>query len=501
MLIKTDKDTFLDYLEDSSGLKGGWAEEVIFPESEEELIAFLKEANLKKIPVTISAGRTGVTGAAVPFGGTLISTENLNRTLEIYKDKDLARVGCSIRLRELEEALLNEGLFYPVDPTEKNATLGGNIATNASGARSFRFGSTRNYVISLRIILPDGDTLFLKRGEHFCDDKGYFRISTESQKSLNFKIPHYNMPDVKNAAGYFAKENMDLIDLFVGQEGTLGIIAEAEIRSIKSPKNILSILSFFKSEEEALAFSDKLREVSLRVRCLKSLNEAQAISIEYFDPKSIDMLKREYKNIPTDTDSAIFFEHLISQNSEEDLLERYGKILEDFNSDITKSWCATDIKTRERLYDFRHRLPVLVNEQVKKNGFPKIGSDIAVPFKNFRNMYTFYKDSLKGTSIDYVIFGHIGDCHLHLNLLPDNEKEFLHAKNLYLKFIDKALSLNGTISAEHGVGKLKHAYLERMYSRKSILQMAKLKEAFDPNCILNLDNIFPKEYLQGIKNS
>lgn len=496
MLIKTNKDTFLDYLEDSSGLKGGWAEEVIFPESENELVDFLKEANRKKKPITISAGRTGVTGGAVPFGGTLLSTENLNHTLEIYKDKGIVKVGCSIRLRELEVVLLREGLFYPVDPTEKNATLGGNIATNASGARSFRFGSTRDYIVSLRLILPDGDILFLRRREHFCDDKGYFKISTESGKSLNFKIPNYNMPDVKNAAGYFVKKDMDLVDLFVGQEGTLGIIVEVEIRLLKSPKNILAILSFFKREEDALAFSDKLRELSLKAESSGNTDKTQVTSIEYFDPKSIDMLKEEYKNIPPNTNSAIFFEHLINQDNESDLLERYGKILANFNSDIANSWCTIDVKTREKLYEFRHRLPTLVNEQVKKNGFPKVGSDIAVPVEFFRNMYSFYKDNLKGTTIDYVIFGHIGDCHLHLNLLPKNEKEFLQTKNLYLRFINRALAFDGTISAEHGIGKLKHAYLERMYSRKSLLQMANLKKTFDPNCILNLDNIFPKEYLQ-----
>ncbi|MBM3252763.1 MAG: FAD-binding oxidoreductase [Candidatus Omnitrophica bacterium] len=501
MLIKTDKDTFLDYLEDSSGLKGGFADEAIFPESEEEIIDFLKEANLKKRPITISAGRTGVTGGAVPFGGILISTENLNHALEIDKNTEIVKVGCSVRIRKLEEAVLKQGLFYPVDPTEKDATLGGNIATNASGAMGFRFGSTRNHIMSLKIILPNGDTLSLKRGEYFCDNKGCFEISTSSKKILNFKIPDYKMPNIKNAAGYYVKSNMDLIDLFIGHEGTLGIIFEAEFRLIKLPKDILGILSFFKKEEDALSFSDNLRELSFKAAHEENIGQPEVISIEYFDSNSINMLKEEYKNIPSDTASVIFFEQAVEYDINTELLEWYEKMLKDFNSDIDKSWCALDVKAKERLREFRHRLPTLVNEQVKRNGFPKVGTDIAVPKEHFKTMYSFYKESLKNADIEYVIFGHIGDCHLHLNLLPKDKVEFLCSKELYLKFVEKAISLGGTVSAEHGIGKLKHTYLERMYSRKSILQMAKLKKALDPDCILNLDNIFPKEYLQGIKNS
>jgi D-lactate dehydrogenase (cytochrome) len=495
MLIKTDRDTILDYLEDSSGIKGGFVDEVVFPESERELISFLKELGIKKTPVTISGGKTGVTGGAVPFGGVLISTESLNRKLEVCKDKGIAKVSCNVRLKEIEEAALKEGFMYPVDPTEKDAFIGGNIATNASGAKSFRFGSTRDYVTSLRAVLADGDMLWIKRGEHICNRGNTFCISTQAGRSLNFKLPSYKMPAIKNAAGYFVKEKMDLIDLFIGQEGTLGIIIEAEIRLIKSPKNIIGILSFFESEEGSLSFSDRLRELSHGELHEKDITP---ISIEFFDMRSIEMLRQEYKHIPPNASAAIFFELMIDKDADYDMLGRYERMLKDFSSDIDKSWCGMDAKTKERLREFRHKLPVLVNEQVKRNGFPKVGTDIAVPKEYFRIMYSFYKDSLENFGISYVIFGHIGDCHLHLNLLPKNEEEFLRAKELYLKFIDKAVSLGGTISAEHGIGKLKHAYLERMYSKEHVLQMARLKKVFDQNCILNMDNIFPKEYLKQV---
>jgi D-lactate dehydrogenase (cytochrome) len=408
---------------------------------------------------------------------------------------EIASVSCNVRLKEIEEAALKEGFMYPVDPTEKDAFIGGNIATNASGAKSFKFGSTRDYITSLRVVLADGDMLGIKRGEHICNRNNSFRISTQAGRPLEFKVPSYKMPAIKNAAGYFAKEEMDLIDLFIGQEGTLGIITEAEIRLIRSPKNIIGILSFFETEEGSLSFSDRLRELSYGELHEK---DTTPVSIEFFDMRSIEMLRQEYKHIPPNASSAIFFELMIDKDADYDMLGRYERMLKDFSSDMDKSWCGMDAKTKKRLSEFRHKLPVLVNEQVKRNGFPKTGTDIAVPKEYFRIMYSFYKDSLENCSISYVIFGHIGDCHLHLNLLPKNEEEFLRSKELYLRFIDKAVSLGGTISAEHGIGKLKHAYLERMYSKEQILQMARLKKAFDQNCILNLDNIFPKEYLKQV---
>jgi len=143
----------------------------------------------------------------------------------------------------------------------------------------------------------------------------------------------------------------------------------------------------------------------------------------------------------------------------------------------------------------RHGVPEAVNEIVKKNGFPKIGTDIAVPEEGFAKMFDLYKSTLKARGISYLIFGHIGECHLHVNMLPSSEEEYDLSKKIYLEFVQMALRLNGTVSAEHGIGKLKHEYLEKMYGRKGILEMASLKMMLDPNSILGIGNIFPKEML------
>ncbi|MBU1007278.1 MAG: FAD-binding oxidoreductase, partial [Candidatus Omnitrophica bacterium] len=156
---------------------------------------------------------------------------------------------------------------------------------------------------------------------------------------------------------------------------------------------------------------------------------------------------------------------------------------------------ADSEKERENLKEFRHALPEMINEIVKKNKLPKVGTDIAVPEKAFPEMFRFYREKLSSSKIDHLIFGHIGESHMHVNMLPKTEEEFSQSRSVYMAFVKKAVSLGGTVSAEHGIGKLKHAYLEAMYGKKAIEEMAMLKKSLDPACILGLDNIFPKTLL------
>src|SRR3982750_4257530 len=192
----------LHYLEDASGLKGGHAERVFVPESDSEISTILRDASASATPVTIAGAGTGVTGARVPFGGWVISLEKFTR-LEIQPGS--AIVGAGVLLRDLHAAAARSGQFYPPDPTETGSSLGGNIACNASGSRSFRFGPTGRWVKPLRVILADGRILDLRRGEPIDFDPGV--------------IP---LPRVtKNTAGYLLRPGMDFIDLFTGSEGTL----------------------------------------------------------------------------------------------------------------------------------------------------------------------------------------------------------------------------------------------------------------------------------------
>jgi len=481
MIIKTDPDIIKGYFEDYSGLLGGYADRVILPDNEKEIREILLEAGSKKIPVIVSGGGTGVTGARIPFGGWVIATENLNKIADIDEKTLTATLGPGVRLSDLDRELSAKGLAYLPDPTEPNAFLGGTISTNASGAKGFKYGPTRNYIKRLKLLLSTGDTLDIKRGDIFLKKGSDFNLRLKN-KGMKIKIPDYSMPDIKTAAGYYVKDNMDLVDLFIGHEGTLAVILEADISLGKKPQEVMSFFSFFPAEEDALNF-------------VKDAKKYQALSLEYMDSNSLDLLRVKYPNIPKSAKGLIYFEQDFIKESESRIIDSWTGLLEKHGALMEDSYFADSDKERTKLKELRHAIPDVVNEIVKKNKMPKVGTDIAVPEAGFKEMMEFYKEKLAASKIDYVIFGHIGENHMHVNMLPRTEEDFKKSKMVYAEFVKKAVGLGGTVSAEHGIGKLKHQFLEIMYGKDNLKQMAALKKSMDPSCILGLDNIFPKELL------
>lgn len=482
MIIKRDPDIIKGYFEDYSGLLGGYADRVILPEDEKEVRDILLEASSKKVPVTISGGGTGVTGARIPFGGWVIATERFNKIIAINKGIFTATLQPGVMLTDLENELSKKGLTYLPDPTEPNAFIGGTISTNASGAKGFKYGSTRNYVKRLRVILSTGDIIDIKRGDYFINKGALFSLKLKD-KEIKIKIPDYSMPEIKTAAGYYVKEHMDLLDLFIGHEGTLGFILEADIALNEKPENIMSFFSFFSSENDAISF----------VKDAKAYN---AMSLEYMDENALALLRTKYPNVPKSAKGLIYFEQDYKKEFEPKVIDSWAKLLEKHNALTEDSYFADSDKERAKLKELRHALPDAVNEIVKKNKMPKVGTDIAVPDNRFREMLKFYKEKLSSSGIDYLIFGHIGESHMHVNMLPRTEEEFKKSREIYMEFAKKAVSMGGTVSAEHGIGKLKHPFLEIMYGKDNLKQMALLKKSLDPSCMLGLDNIFPKELLK-----
>jgi D-lactate dehydrogenase (cytochrome) len=187
---------------------------------------------------------------------------------------------------------------------------------------------------------------------------------------------------------------------------------------------------------------------------------------------------------------AIFFEQETTDENEDVLFEKWNTLLEEHSADLERSWFTTNEQDREKMREFRHALPVSVNEFIAKHKQRKVGTDMAVPDEKFPGFLRFYKDTLDASGIDYVIFGHIGDCHLHANLLPKNGSEAEMSRHIYGRCIAQAVMLGGCVSAEHGIGKLKAKYLNVMMGERYLNEMAELKRAFDPNCILGRGNIF-----------
>ena len=449
------------YLEDASNLRGH-AERLIVPADEAELSAALREASAGGTPVTVAGAGTGVTGGRVPFGGWVVSLERFRR-LEVHRG--YAVCGAGVLLRDLHAAAQSSGQFYPPDPTETGSALGGNIATNASGSRSFRYGPTRRWVEALRVVLADGTVREFARGEAIDFDPG--------------AVP---LPDVtKNTAGYLLRPGMDWVDLFCGSEGTLGVITEARLRLLPAPKALLSGVVFFASDAAALDAVDAWTPGGAGA---SSGRETDALRmLEYMDVHSLALLRARYPEIPAAARAALLIEQeLDSEDSPEvdawlDRIERSGALAEE-------SWFAATPADRERFRKFRHALPELVNDTVRRAGALKMNTDYAVPRERNRDMLAAYRSVLEREFPGrYVIFGHIGDAHVHVNLFSD-PADPQHAVDVLTALAREAVAMGGTVSAEHGLGKRKAHLLELQYTPEQIEAMRAVKRRLDPAGIL-----------------
>ncbi len=498
MLTKSQPDEIQSFLSDASNMQGGHAARVVFPESAEEAAAMLAVAAREQTPVTIAGAGTGIVGGRVPFGGTVLATGRLNKIKEIVTGESggQASAEAGVMLADFQRAVAARGLLYPPDPTEWSCFLGGTVATNASGARTFKYGPTRNYVRRLKIALATGDALDLRRGEIRADTSGMIRLPLSQGRNILAQLPSYLMPQTrKHASGYFVAPQMDALDLFIGSEGTLGVITEVEVALLPEPENVLGGVVFFKSEERLLAFVREARRLSLQTRETGLPGSIDARALEYFDDESLKFLRRDYALVPQWAAGAVFFEQETTAATEEVLMSAWLQLLERHHALVDDSWFATNEHDRRRIREFRHALPVLVNEWLAHHNQRKVSTDMAVPDEEFAAMLRFYQETLRTSGLGYVIFGHIGDNHVHVNILPRDDDEAATARKLYGQFISRAVKAGGTISAEHGIGKLKRDYLRVLYGEKHLREMAALKRAFDPACILGRGNIFSEEYL------
>jgi len=441
-------------LTDASGFRGE-ADAVFAPRDENELAALLLEAGRDRIPVTFLGAGTGITGASMPEGGWSVSLEKFRR-LEIGQGRAIA--GARISLTELQAAAAPTGQFYAPDPTEWTASVGGTINTNASGSRSFRYGSTRRHVLRLKAVFMDGHVREFRRGD-----------------AIDFPVPALPLPaTTKSSAGYPLRPGMDWIDLLCGSEGTLAAITEATLQLLPKPERLLAGVVFFASEEAALDAVDAWRGVS---------GERM---LEYMDARSLELMRPAYGEIPEAARAALLIEQ---EDADADVwverLELAGALME-------ASWFGETDRDRERFRVFRHALPERVNATVIHRGFMKLGTDFAVPLHRNREMLAYCRRRLaEDYRGDYVVYGHAGDAHLHINMLPASGEENQAGFRLMNEFARKAVELGGTVSAEHGLGKRKAHFLGIQYTAAQLDAMMQVKRRLDPHWLLGRGNLFP----------
>ncbi|MSV30483.1 MAG: FAD-binding protein [Bryobacterales bacterium] len=445
------------YVEDASGFRG-YAERVLTPGTEAELLDILREASGGAIPVTIAGAGTGVTGGRVAQGGWVISVEKFNR-LEIHQGRAIA--GAAVPLAELHAAAARTGQFYAPDPTETAASVGGTIATNASGSRSFRYGDTRRHILRLRTALMDGRVIDAARGD-----------------AIDFDVPAIRLPQTtKHTAGYRLAPAMDWIDLITGSEGTLGVVLEAELQLLPAPKELLAGVVFFDGDDRAIDAVDQWRGTEPRM-------------LEYFDGPSLALLRTKFPEVPPAAQAAVLFEVELPDPGDE-VVEAWHERLVESQALVEASWFATTANDRDRFRRFRHSLPELVNDRVRRNGYLKMGSDYAVPIARNREMLAAYREVLERYFPGrHVVFGHIGDAHLHANILPASDADFALAKDVMITLAREARSLGGVVSAEHGLGKRKAHLLDLQYEHWEIEAMRAVKRRLDPQWLLGRGTLF-----------
>jgi len=493
-----------NYLSDESRMKGeaAW---IARPKNEQEVLEILRNAAVNGDPVTVSSGRTGIVAGAVPSGGIALSMENMNHINGMSRDSAAGPCYISLEpgvsLSALDDYLAhhveNSRLFFPPDPTEKTAHTGGGISCNSSGARSFGYGPMRRYVRRLRVALATGQILDIPRGKYIADENDTISIRDQGL-NLCFRIPRYAMPKTKNAAGYWSEPGMDLIDLFIGSEGTLGVITEAELNLLSLPPRILGALVFLPEEHHAVRFVQ-----AARIKHPDNPGPGPH-ALEYFDADSLDLLRQHKADghtqgippLPSGRFCAVYYEVFYDDEKESDeILSRLESLINQNGGSLDDTWAETDHAGVSRIRDFRHALPETINTligaiRVRHPGIIKLGTDFSVPDEHLQHIMRLYRKGLEASGLSHIIFGHIGDNHLHINILPRDEDEYSRGRALYARFADEVIRLGGSVAAEHGIGKLKKALLRMMIGDRGIDEMRRIKGIFDPKGLLNPGNLF-----------
>ena len=461
----TDQDIVKSFCTDASNYPG-FAEALVRPTSLDDVVEIVKEANSKKIPITTIGNRSSLTGSAASNGGWILDTSQMTKIIEINHKEKFALAEPGMMLSDFKKTILEEGLFYAPDPTsEKECFFGGSIATNASGSRTFKYGSTRKYVRALEVVLANGEVLNIRR------------------------------PEIeKNTFGYLPFQNM--VDIFVGSEGTLGVITKTEVDLMDKPENFFGGLIFFRSLKELLDCVVNVRRCWSRPTPTGT-STISPRAVELFDHHGLDIIRPDSPfKIPEDAKAAIFFEQEYSSDgtSFENYLNNWVSFLETNKAMVDDTVIAKQVKEQDELRRLRHKVPSTLFEEGAhhiKNGGGKISTDWSVPINKIHEIIDYAQVLAVEAKIkEPVIYGHIGNGHPHYNFIARNPDEKNQILEVVHKTCQKAVSFGGTIAAEHGIGKIKKDFVRYYYPKSIINAMKSLKHALDPHGIMAPGNMF-----------
>jgi D-lactate dehydrogenase (cytochrome) len=504
--IGRDPDVLASFLEDAAHFPGGFASGLSTPASESEAAALVRSASA----VLAIGAQSSLTGGATPRGEVLLSTSHLNRILAT--GDDWVRVEAGVTLVDLDAALAKIGKHYPPVPTFTGAFVGGIVATNAAGAATFKYGTTREWVRGLRVLLANGDVLELERGRTCAHPDGFFEIVL-SDRTVRLPVPGYRMPDVpKISAGYFAAPGMDLIDLFVGSEGTLGVITEITLRVL--PERPAMCLAFvpFGDRASALAFVSRLREAARETWRTRDARGMDVSAIEHMDARCLALLREDEADrangvaIPDGTAMALLvtlelpsgmtparaFDEIggaREPDAPDTALVRFCRALDEAGVlDQVEIAVPGDAARERQLLALREAVPAGVNARVGRakqadRRIAKTAADMIVPFVRLGELLDIYDEEFRARRLDAAVWGHISDGNLHPNVIPRSIEEAESGKAAILAFGRAVIRLGGSPLAEHGVGRnpVKQQLLAELYGTKGIDEMRAIKRILDPD--------------------
>ncbi|HEX9484114.1 MAG TPA: FAD-binding oxidoreductase [Gemmatimonadaceae bacterium] len=451
-MVSRDEDVRRTYATDVSGLEL-MPEGVARPADAAEVRALLAEANASRTPVTPAGGQTSTTGASITDRGILMSLRAMQRVIDIDATARSVRVEPGVLLGELKRTCAQHDLLLAPDPTsEEECTVGGAIACNASGARSLRYGPTRNHVRALTVAMADGTLVELRR------------------PSLE-----------KNTVGYaFAQ---DAVDWFIGSEGTLGVVVEAELTLLPMPEHVIGLAIPFVREKEAFAFVVAAREsTAVHPRCLEFF-DALALSIARDVGDSSWALGAE---------SFVYVEEAPIRGVDPaldewlSLADRFGAITDD----VRVYDGEASLREARRV---RHAIPAHMNERGaarRAHGGRKVSTDWAVPYRELGRVIRRARALASEAGIaQAVVYGHAGNGHPHQNFIADDAEQLSRIERVVEATLREVIALGGTVAAEHGIGKIKRKWLPLQMTPLQLRVMRAVKQELDPAGILSPGNV------------
>lgn len=495
------------YLEDAAHVPGGHAARVARPATEAAVAEVLRSSPR----VIVVGAQSSLTGGATPMGETVLSTSRLNR-IEAIGHVDV-RAQSGVTLDALDAALAGQGRRYPPTPTFTGAFVGGVIATNAAGAATFKYGATRDWVSALTVVLPDGDVLDITRGETRAHRDGYFDLDLNRGR-VRVPIPAYRMPPVpKVSAGYYAAPTMDLIDLFIGSEGTLGVVTAATLRVQPARPAVCLALVPFPDRPTALQVAADLRAAARATWQSGDPRGLDVAAIEHLDARALAVIREDGADracgvtVPERTALALLVTlELPPGTRAEAAFDEIGRAREHDAPDTPLvRFCAMlavagvldhvemaapgDARRAAQLLAFREAAPATVNRRIAlaqrtiDGRIEKTAGDLLVPVADLPAFLERCDDEFRRRGLDAANWGHLSDGNLHPNVIPRSFADVEAGRDALRVLGREAIRLGGVPLAEHGVGRsaVKQALLRELYGADGIEQMRRVKAAIDPD--------------------